>query len=235
MTAFRRQRIRLKIDLGNPFADLSDLLATGSDSTPQIARGMDLQFEGGAFHGDTLLDVSVYSSITLEVKLPRAGRYAPDEADAPLLKLVVANADLNAALTSEEWDAGAEDDAHVVFAFTGAQTKNVSAGNRWLAIYATTNDDPGRTVPLAAGLVTFAEEGVPSVGDAPEPAVEYYDKETSDARYVQKAPADANLRVKNGKAFQLVDPDTGLWHDLFVYTNNGTEPARLHIADVGEA
>lgn len=49
------------------------------------------------------------------------------------------------------------------------------------------------------------------------------------------APANANFRIKNGTAFQLFDPETGLWHDVFIYTNNGTQAATLKIADVGEA
>ncbi len=81
----------------------------------------------------------------------------------------------------------------------------MAAGEHWLALWATTNDDPGRTITLAAGPVIVAEDGA-GLATEPEPPEEtFYTAAQSDARYAQKtlnlsdladaASARANLSV----------------------------------------
>lgn len=213
-----RTRIRLLIDLSDPFASLSDLLTTATNKRPTVARNFDLQIEVGlAENGSLQTDVSQVASISVEIKRARAGEYAPSADDALLLGQTIAAASMNTGLTQNAWDSLGEADAHAVFEFTGSETANAPSANLWLTIYVTTTDAPARRLLYASALINCEESGAPSTGD-PTGATgdEFYTTIESDARYQLLNPANANFRIKNGNELQIREtaPTVG-WRTLF--------------------
>lgn len=181
MPQLAKTRIRIKADANN--RDEPKNILTQN----QIAfwRGADLQFEVGLFQGAAAFidDVSNLDTLTLEIKTLASGSTAPDPATAPLMEQSVFLADI----TEVNWDAGTAQ--HALLEFSAAES-NISAGEKWLLIYATTTDSPAETITLVAGKISVKEDGGPSVGDpdAIDPAP--LSSAASDARYIRRDYVD---------------------------------------------
>lgn len=202
--ATTRNRNRILCDLNNPFATLVDLIASGTDTQPRFARGYDCQFEIGLAELAALQTaIGHIASVTIEIKRPRAGQYAPTDEDPVLMEATVAAADLNAALTVNAWESGAEADAHALVSFSNGETANCPAGKLWMVVYALTTDAEARRIVYAANLIDCEETGAPSDTEPEAPVASYFTAAQSDARYLQQAPVDANFRVKGGNTLQI--------------------------------
>ncbi|HXC98801.1 MAG TPA: hypothetical protein VN048_05625 [Verrucomicrobiae bacterium] len=170
------QRIRLAIDTSQ-MGSINDVL-TGAN--PQFWNGVDLQIELGLFYGSTLVDVSNFDSITVDVKEaePRTG--------LPIMSQTIASGSLNTGLTLNAWNGGAPADCHALAVFTNEETNLYLSDDSvtfWLVISALTNDSPGHKVVLGATPIVVQEggEGVEPPASVVNPT--YYTAAQSDARY----------------------------------------------------
>ena len=170
------QRIRLAIDTSQ-MGSINDVL-TGAN--PQFWNGVDLQIELGIFYGSTLVDVSNFSSITVDLKEfdPRTG--------LPLMSQTIASGSINDALTLTAWNGGAPTDCHALAVFTNEETNlylNQDSVTFWLVVSALTGDTPAHKVVLGATPMVVQEggEGVEPPASVVNPT--YYTAAQSDARY----------------------------------------------------
>ncbi len=186
MATLTRQRIRIAGDAARTDGP-RDLQ---SNATPVFWRGNDLQFEIGVFNNGVLMEVSNLASITVEIKGLSSKGTAPDPGAVALMSKTVGAGSLNNALLLADWNSGI--DQHAVVAFTGGES-NIAASRLWLAVWATTNDSPGRNLTLAAGLIEAAEDGV-GLATTPSPPQEvFYTAVQSDARFAQVGQNLADL------------------------------------------
>jgi hypothetical protein len=170
------QRIRLAIDTSQ-MGSINDVL-TGAN--PQFWNGVDLQVELGFFYGSTLVDVSNFDSITVDLKEsdPRTG--------LPLMSRTIASGSLNPGLTLNAWNGGAPADCHALAVFTNEESNlylSDDAVTFWLVVSALTNDSPGHKIVLGATPIVVQEggEGVEPPASVVNPT--YYTAAQSDARY----------------------------------------------------
>jgi hypothetical protein len=170
------QRIRLAVDTSQ-MGSINDVL-TGAN--PQFWNGVDLQIELGLFYGSTLVDVSNFDSITVDLKEsdPRTG--------LPLMSQTIASGSLNTGLTVDLWNTGVSSDCHALAVFTNAETNlylSDDAVTFWLVVSALTNDSPGHKIVLGATPIVVQEggEGVEPPASVINPT--YYTAAQSDARY----------------------------------------------------
>jgi hypothetical protein len=170
------QRIRLAVDTSQ-MGSVNDAI-TGA--TPQFWNGVDLEIELAIFYGATLVDVSNFDSITVDLKEsdPRTG--------LPLMSQTVASGSINDALTLTAWNGGAPADCHALAVFTNEETNlNLADDTQqfWLVISALTNDSPGHKLVLGATPLIVQEggEGVEPPASVVNPT--YYTAAQSDARY----------------------------------------------------
>jgi hypothetical protein len=170
------QRIRLAIDTSQ-MGGINDVL-TGAN--PQFWNGVDLQIELGLFYGSTLVDVSNFDSITVDLKEsdPRTG--------LPLMSRTIASGSLNPGLTLTAWNGGAPSDCHALAVFTNEESNlylSDDAVTFWLVVSALTNDSPGHKIVLGATPIVVQEggEGVEPPASVVNPT--YYTAAQSDARY----------------------------------------------------
>ncbi len=176
MATLTRQRIRIAGDAAR-FDGPRDLQSNGS---PVFWRGNDVQFEIAVFNNGVLMAVSNLASITLEIKALGANGAPPAATDVALMSTTISAGALNNALILADWTSGV--DQHGIVAFSGAES-NIAAGQYWLAVWATTNDSPGRSITLAAGPIEAAEDGV-GLATVPQPPQEvFYTATQSDARF----------------------------------------------------
>lgn len=138
-------RIRLRCD-GERYSSAIDV-ATGN--TPAHWVGTNLRVELAAFYLAQLVDVSLYSSITVEVRnTSRTGDILMSKTTGTL----------NNALAESEWDAGTAQ--HAVLQFSAAETKLSLAGlskEFWLVVSAV--GVGGEQVTLGACKFTMHEDG----------------------------------------------------------------------------
>src|SRR5437868_1627239 len=130
LVQYIKDRIRVAIDVTKKGQPLVDLI-TGA--AMKFWRGEAVQFELAFFYGDDLIDVSGWSSMTLDVR-DFATRSGLD-----FMSATIGAAQFNAALTVEQWEAG--EAAHVIIPFSGSLTA-LDLGNGvtrdfWLALSAT--------------------------------------------------------------------------------------------------
>lgn len=152
-------QVRLACDSAS-FTAPQDLLTTAA---PMFWRAAALQLQLGLFVRGVLADVSALTSLTLEIKALSETNTAPAPDAPPLLIKTIGS--FNAALTLDQWKAGA--DQHVVVDLAAEET-NLQAGQLWLLLYGWNR--AGSRIIFAAGKITCVETGGPSVGEPP-PAV----------------------------------------------------------------
>jgi hypothetical protein len=172
---FTRDRIRIKIDVSAKSTALADVLLAG---TPRHWRGTDLAVEFALYWGDELVDVSLYSSVTFDVRPydQRTGNL--------LMSKTLAGVDLNPALTTEQWDDGSNQ--HGIISLLAADTNLDLNGQAqkdfWFVFSAVTNTAPARQVTLGGGKLVVLEDGslsdeaaTPPLGSSILPVGSVYD------------------------------------------------------------
>lgn len=207
-----RHRIRILGNASNPFGAPADLLRAGTDKTIRIPRRGDVQIEFAFAFAGAIVGTDNIASATLEIKNPRQGRLAPDY-DAPVLATDTTAA--IAAVTLEDFNAGAEADAMATFVLTGGETANIPAGQRWLIVYVLTNDDPVRKIYYTSALIQVEETGQ-GAGTAPQdPEETYLTDAQSDARYVRRTASAVPVNQDaDGSAGDWAKDDDNLYfHD----------------------
>lgn len=175
-------RIRLQMDARSREVALD----VNTANTPQIWRGVDVDFELGVFDGDALANLEEIDSITLEVKRDGA-RLGP-----AVMRKTIGHVDLEE-ITLEQWAAGTL--AQGVIRFTGAETNvDLQQADRetfWLVISAITTHSPSRALVLGVTKLEIVEDGAGADDVLPPlPLSDYYTKAESDARYQSAAVID---------------------------------------------
>ena len=189
--ALARHRVRLQCD-----AISTDPLACRlRGKAPSIWRGVDLQVEVALYWNGTFIDdLSNIASLTCEIHT------GSDRDSAPLVQKILAPGDLDAGMTEEEWQTDAEDQRHAEFDFSAADLNLDLTGasdNRlvfWLVVHGVTTG--GDYITWGGCNLTLVEDGAQlglAVVTSPDPA----------------------YRLQDGE-LQLADPDTGLWHTIYI-------------------
>jgi hypothetical protein len=149
---FTRDRIRIEIDVSKKSDKLTDVLLSG---TPRHWRGTDLAIEFALYWGDDLVDVSLYSSVTFDVR-PFENRIGN-----LLISKTLAAADLNLALTAEQWEDGSRQHGliSVLAGDTNLDLNGATQKDFWFVFSAITNTVPARQVTLGGGRLIVLEDG----------------------------------------------------------------------------
>jgi hypothetical protein len=214
MTQVTRQRLRLAVDTSR-FDQVKDVTTAAA---PVLWRGNDAAFEIALFRGTTLLDISNFASMTLEVKENTLAGIV----GFPLMSSTVLAAAFNNSLTTTVWDA--ETSQHALFAFTGDET-NLSLDSAlektfYLVLSGVTTDSPSRRVMFGSTLLKIRECGVEGTGEPVVAQEKYYTAAECDSRFALLTPAGGNYRIKNGVEFQVFDSTLNQWRS--VWFANGT-------------
>lgn len=211
-----RRRIRIAADASKPPDYQAKDLMSGS-SLPAIWRGNDIQFEIAVFASDALVDdISNIASLTVRIL---AGSAA---SSAELVSHTLTAAELNGALTNEQWLAKTHQ--HALVPFTGAETSPALGGvpskQFWTVVSVTTNDNPGHEVTLCATLLTIYEDGNGSEILTPDAGTLYYPRPESDARFVQRHEDLAFSRFQNGRWEHYI-AETDNWYPEVAIIKDG--------------
>lgn len=200
MSTLPKTRIRIKADLFNLTSFTDELRDTDSDYVPKFRAGDDVQFEIGFFNNGTLQDISSIASVTLEIKpldedvMARfdsdleSDKYdlrGPDLSLTPIRSKMLPAAALNPALTEPDWDTKAAAHSHAIIGLDSVES-NIAAGDRWLTVGVVTNDNPGRTRTVSAGLIRVLGGGLSQSSEAINNPEDFYNKTESDSRYLQQ-------------------------------------------------
>jgi len=214
MTKLARKRIRLAADQATRSVDKMKDVYT--NATPELWRGNDVQFEVAIYHqGSIVADISNIASLTLEVK-PLASR-----AGTPLMTKTVAAGSLDT-VSQANWNDGTDQNALVVF--SSAETNFAVEGNDdqlWLVISVITNDAPGRSITLQATQMKFSEDGTGEGGAPQQNAQLYYNKDETDARYMQLHADGASFQLVDGKHPYFYEATTDKWYPLVLTVIDG--------------
>lgn len=190
-------RLRLNVDSSSGVVDAV------TEGSPDIWQASNLAVQFAIFRGDELVDVSVYSSVTLKIK------HLDDRQGPALMEKTITGAELNQALTLEEWNERTQQ--HGTFAFTPAET-SLRVGDQtrksfWLVICAI--DDAGALRPLGAGELVVVKSGCDEdeLVLPPGGGEDFYNTTESDARYVLKTgdTMSGNLAINRS-----IDGSSGL-------------------------
>jgi hypothetical protein len=212
--ALNRERLRIPLQLKREDG-LQDELK-GADA--QIIRAKDLQVEFAILNEEeeVVADISEIDEVTIEIK-------RNDIRTGPaLMTKTLGSADLNQALTQEQWDAGTHQ--HGIFEFTYQETalpipSNKSAETFWCVISATTNDAPARKLVIRAGTIKCFESGAGlAVPDVVEGDPDYLTADQIAAIYLPRVPSGGTFRFVNGQ-LQLWDTGTASFRPVAL--NNG--------------
>ncbi len=183
MNNFEKITIRIQADTLS-FDNPTDIIR---NSLPQFWRGNDLQFEIGVFAGDELLSVSNYASITLAIRQMTPSGQIPSSSDQAVMQKSCNILDDTATL--ETWNNNTQQHACIIFSATES---NISPGDHWLSIWATTNDELPKTVTLCAGIIRVSENGGGITSQPPTQQIPYYTAEQCNATFVQLTSIDTN-------------------------------------------
>lgn len=204
-----RQRVRIIAETSTG----GTLVDAETGDTPRIARASDVQVEVLFAYKGTVLTISNFSTITLEIKpAARTGGY--------LLEDVISGASIDTSITEAShatWDDATGQ--HAIFALTAAETAltvaSISAEYH-LVLWATTTDSPARIIPLAWGRIIVEETGMGGADAATPGPPTSYTKAEVDALLAgalqQVMPAGATITLvhpTNGKSVVLGVDDTG--------------------------
>lgn len=166
MISFTRDRIRLAVDVHN--RSMAFNVHTGD--TPTMWRGTDIAMEVAFFAGEELVDVSAFSSVTVEIR---------DQATRQSLMVAaqtLAGDQLSSSLTAADWESGI--DEHAVFSWTAEDTawelNGALQASYWVVISAITTDSPPRYVTLGATTLTVHEDGTGAPENSPTPGDPLY-------------------------------------------------------------
>lgn len=213
-----RHRFRILGDIAVPFATPVDLLRPEQDQTIRIPRGVDIQIEFAAGFLGGAVDISNITSLTMEMKALRQGRYAPLDTAPLLATATVASEAFTHVedLDIETFRSGSADHLQATIVLTAGETANLPAGPVWLVILGITDDAPSHKVLYVAGRIEAVEDGQGSGTPPAEPQVSYYTAAEADARFIQAVPEDSNARWVDGKLLiREVSPVPG-WREVYL-------------------
>jgi hypothetical protein len=220
--SLQSQRIRLALDRSRKRVGVDVL----TSNTPHLLKPSNLQVELANFmdRGATLdPGIADVDQLTLQIKSgnPRTG--------AVLMSKTVAQADINAALTLQEWRTNAPDKYHALFEFTAPETNLAISGNEvtyYLVVSGLSVSLPVKEIAFGNGVIVIEESGI---SEDPPPDVGgpgYYNTDESDARYLLAADhaalyfvdGDPNGVVTATRPAQAYDAAGNWW----LKTNSGT-------------
>ncbi len=176
MSTLNRKHLWVKADIRR-----GELLDADTGEVLTCFRGNDLAVHVAFFSGDLLMAISNLVQAVLTVKDPAAVTGDP--------LMYKAQASLDSALTSAQWNARTSE--HALFEFTGAETNVDISGqifkDLYLGVNVDTDDTPGKDLCYGTADLRIVEDGRGDGDNAPEVPAEYYTKDQADARYAQKS------------------------------------------------
>ena len=212
MITYTRERIRLAIDVRSEDASIEDALTGNS---PAMWRGTDLALEAGFFYDGELIDIGAFASITCEIR---------DQATRTSLVLAtktLSGAELNAAMTVDQWQAGTHQ--HALFTWVSEDTRWDLQGGLsrayWLVIHGITTDSPPRRVTLGATTLTVREDGAGEPANSPTPG---------DPTYLTAAQTQAMI----GQVVRPANSPAGM--TVMLKSPNGLYGRLLGVGDDGQ-
>jgi hypothetical protein len=205
--------IRLFCDLAAP-GSLFDLARS---QPPSFYRGDDIELDIGIGQNGALLAPTIASSGAGGIASVTCQVFAAEnDTGAPMMSGTVPAASMNLGLTQSSWNAGGSANSHAQIIFSNSQTAISLGGaatvNYWLRITALTTDSPPKTITLLDGPITVKDGPVNTL----------------------TAPGLGGARfytVSGQVVFQVLDPNTGLYHTLSCYSDDGV--MTLQISDQG--
>jgi hypothetical protein len=210
-----RRRIRILADAAiAPGTALKDIFTGG---TPASWRGNDIQFEIAIGVSNAIItDISNIASLTVTIL------DGPTASANVLVAKTVLAADLNGALTSDQW--AARTHQHALVYFTNAEMSPAVAPDTnkvfWVAISYVTNDSPGRDVTPGCTTLQIYEDGVGAVPTTMPQGQTIYTQQEADARYVQKHEDQAWARWHNGRWYHYIQ-STDRWYPEIAEIRDG--------------
>jgi hypothetical protein len=229
--SFPRQRLRIKVDVST-----REMAVDVIGQQPSLWRGSATDVEVAFFNSTALVtDFTTVSTITLEIRDYSSATGV--DTGSPIVAVTLTAAEINDALTEEEWDAGTA--AHAKFTLT-PQNANLDVGTTgvadyWLDVYALSTGSPGEPYTYGASVLRVYEDGAGTGGTAvppPDPPT-YLTIAESDARYLRANPDPGSLRINASGNLQLWNPDTGKWHTIIASGAVGS--VGLVVDQTGEA
>jgi hypothetical protein len=178
--------VRIKADTSN-FDNPLDAIRGG---IPRFWRGNDIRFEIGTFDGENILSVANYASISLAIRKMADDGSVPAASTPALMQKICS--DLDDTLSVESWNDGTKAHAAIVFSSTES---NISCGDNWLSIWATTADATPKIVTLCAGIIRVLEVGGGNASQPPDPVENYYTAELCDSKFVPFTAIDTNQNL----------------------------------------
>jgi hypothetical protein len=160
MISFPRERVRLAVNAAGR-SSVGSIIDAITGSSPDFWRATDVQIEVTFFWGDPdslqkLLDISLYSTITIEFRDPQR------MTGPALITKTVASADFNLATTYETWIGGTAQQA--TFTLTDTETSIPMAGqsSKTLTLVISGITTAGDRVVFGATNVLISESGLSS-------------------------------------------------------------------------
>ncbi len=186
MKTFDNAILRLQADILS-FDNPIDII---HNDIPRYWRGNDLLIELGILSGDDVIDVSNFSSITLEVRELNNDSEAPSANVGALLSGQCV--DLDTTVTLDEWKDGSKQHAQFLFSSTDS---NLLPWTYWLSIWASTNDESAKTLTIGAGIIRVLEDGGGVSSTPPEPVEKYYTASDIDEKFVPLSSIDTSTEL----------------------------------------
>lgn len=186
MKTFYNSRLRIQADVSS-FDNPIDVL---HNDIPQYWRGNDLIIELGVVSGDDIVDVSNFSSISLEVRSLNNDGEAPEASSPALISQKCTS--LDTSVTIDDWRN--ESKQHAQFEFLSTET-NLQPGVYWMSIWASTHDESPKTLTIGAGTIRVLEDGGGITTTPPEPLGKYYTSDEIDEKFVQLSSIDTNINL----------------------------------------
>jgi hypothetical protein len=205
--------IRLFCDIAAP----QNRIDLNRGAAPVFYRGADVQIDIGIGEDGELLAPPLASSGAGGIASVTCQVFTAENADdAPLMNVAVLAANMNLSLTQTNWNTGGSANAHANFVFPNSATAININGQAsiqyWLRIFATTTDSTPKIVPLIEGPITVMDSPVTELSTPPLAGARFF-------------------TVSGQLVFQILDPNTGLYHTVIAVNDGGSEI--LQVSDTG--
>jgi hypothetical protein len=212
-TAVTPYPIRLFCDIATP----NNLFDLNRSQAPYFYRGDDIELDIGIGANGALLAPTLPSSGAGGIASVTAQLFAAEnDTNSPMMSATVLAGAMNLTLTQTNWNAGGSANSHAQILFPNSQTgvnlNGQASVNYWLRITALTTDTAPKLITLLNGPIT--------VKDGPDTQL--------------SAPPLAGARfftVSGQLVFQILDPNTGLYHTLTTVNDDGVQT--LQVSDQG--
>jgi hypothetical protein len=202
--------IRLFCDIAAPQTRV-DLNRT--NAAPQFYRGNDVEIDIGIGQNGSLLAPTIASSGAGGIASVTCQVFAEgNDTNAPMMAATVTAANMNLALTQANWNAGGSANSHAQFIFPNSQTgiplNGAASQSYWLRVFATTTDTTPKIIPLIEGPITVLDSPITELSAPPLAGARFY-------------------TVSGQLVFQILDPNTGLYHTLSCYSDDGVMTTQI--------